>query len=126
MGETVPNTAQTPSARILAEAMETFAVTDAQGRSITVKRLTALDKLRLFRAVGPLLAGNAPYFGMAMLAAAALDIDGVPVPAPASESAIETAVAQLGNAGISAISLALKPPLDAQADGAQAEQHAGN
>ena len=57
--------ARAPSARILADATETFAVVDETGRRITVKRLTALDKLRLFKAVGPLLANNAPYFGLA-------------------------------------------------------------
>jgi hypothetical protein len=117
MGETA-NNAQTPSARILAEATQTFGVTDAEGRRITVKRMTALDKLRLFKAVGPLLANNTPYFGLAMLAACALDIDGVPVPLPASEAAIETAIAQLGNVGINALAAALNPakPADGAAE----------
>jgi len=101
------NAPLTPSARILAEAAETFTVTDARGRRLTVKRVTALDKLRLFKAVGPHLGNNAPYFGMAMLAASVLDIDGIPVPLPASEAALEAAVAQLGNDGMRAIAGAL-------------------
>ena len=111
MSDAPSNAHATPSARILVEAAQTFMVTDATGRQLTVKRATALDKLRLFKAVGPLLAGNAPYFAMAMLASSVLDIDGVPVPLAASEAAIETAIAQIGNAGLTAIGEALRPPL---------------
>ncbi len=59
------------------------------------------------------------YFGMAMLAASVLDIDGIPVPLPASEAALEAAVAQLGNEGMAAIAGALKQP-------AVTEHDAGN
>ena len=41
---------------------------DAQGRVLQVRRPGALDRLRLFKAVGPTLASNERYIGYAMLA----------------------------------------------------------
>lgn len=100
---------ETPSARIVASAAATVSVTDAEGRSLTLRRLTALDKLRLFKAVGPVLAHNQPYLGMAMLASSVTAIDGVPIPAPANEVQIEALVSRLGDAGIAAAAAALQP-----------------
>jgi hypothetical protein len=109
-----------PTADLLADALATRAVRDAEGRVLQVKRLTALDRLRLFKAVGPALAQNASYLGMAALAASVVDIDGVPVPAPVSEAQVEALVGRLGENGIAAAA-------DAWADARrETETHAGN
>jgi hypothetical protein len=97
----------TPSEAIVASATAAPTITDADGRSITLRRLTALDKLRLFKAAGPILAQNQPWLGMAVLACSVVAIDGVPVPAPANELQIEAMVGRLGDAGISAIAASL-------------------
>jgi len=109
--------AATPSARIIAAAQAAQTVTDAQGRRIELRQLTALDKLRLFKAVGPMLAQNQPYLGLAVLACSVTAIDGIPVPAPVNEAQIESMVARLGDAGLAAIGGALRaePGLDAEA-----------
>ena len=96
-----------PSAMMIAEAGRGWRVEDASGRAIVLRRLNALDKLRLFKAVGPVLAQNAPYLGMAMLACAVVEIDGVPIPPPATEAQIEALVSRLGDAGIAAVAAAL-------------------
>lgn len=103
---------ESPSARLVAEANAALCVTDRDGRLIELRRVTALDRLRLFRAVGP-MANNAHYLGMAMLACAVTAVDGVPVPFPASEQMIEAAVHRLGDAGIEAVGQALHGPPDA-------------
>ena len=69
--------------------------------------MTALDKLRLFKAAGPVLAQNRPWLGMALLACSVTAIDDVPVPPPANEQQIEALVARLGDAGIAAAATAL-------------------
>jgi hypothetical protein len=97
----------TPSARIVASAAATVTVTDALGRALVLRRPGALDKLRLFKAVGPYLAANDPYLGMAMLACSVTSIDGVPVPAPVTEQQIEALVSRLGDEGIAAAAQAL-------------------
>ena len=100
----------TPSARLIAAAQAAPDVTDADGRRLTLRRLTALDKLRLFKAAGPLLAQNQPWLGMAVLAASVAAIDDVPVPPPSTEAQIESLVARLGDSGIAAIAAAFSEP----------------
>ncbi len=100
-----------PSAQIVAAAATTVVVHDADGRELVVRRMTALDRLRLFKAIGPLLSQNNPYLGMAMLAASVVAIDTVPVPPPVTEGQIEALVARLGDQGIAAVAahLAAEP-----------------
>ncbi|WP_241771093.1 hypothetical protein [Acidisphaera rubrifaciens] len=84
-------------------------MTDALGRRLALRSITALDKLRLFKAAGPVLAQNEPWLGMALLACSVHAIDDVPVPMPANEHQIEALVARLGDSGIAAAAEALAP-----------------
>lgn len=97
----------TPSARLISAAQAAPATVDRQGRRLELRRLTALDKLRLFKAAGPVLAQNQPWLGMAVLACSVCAIDDVPVPAPASEGQIEALVQRLGDDGIAAVAAVL-------------------
>jgi hypothetical protein len=74
--------------------------------------MTSLDKLRLFKAAGPVLAQNQPWLGMAMLACSVAGIDNVPVPAPINEQQIESMVTRLGDLGIAAVAEALNGQLE--------------
>ena len=96
-------TVGSPSARIIQEAAREFVVTDATGRVLCLRRPGALDRLRLFKAVGPSLASNDRYVGYAMLAMCVTTIDGVPQPAPSNEGQLEALVQRLGDAGMVAI-----------------------
>ena len=98
-----------PAARLIAAAEAARDVVDAQGRSLQLRRLTALDKLRLFKAAGPALAQNQPWLGMAMLACSVVAIDEVPVPPAVNEGQIEALVQLLGDTGIAAVAAALDP-----------------
>ena len=83
----------------------------------------ALDRLRLFKAIGPMLAQNPPYLGMAMLASSVTAIDDVPVPAPATEAQIEALISRLGDTGIAAVADAFRPEVE---QGGDAEDLPGN
>jgi hypothetical protein len=83
--------------------MKTFEANDARGRRVTLRRLTALDTLRLFKAAGPVLAQNEPWLSLAGLALAVVEIDGIPVPPPTTESQIESLIDRLGDDGLAAI-----------------------
>jgi hypothetical protein len=96
-----------PTAAIVSAATVAPTVTDALGRRLTLRRMTSLDKLRLFKAAGPTLAQNQPWLGMALLACSVVEIDSVPVPSPANEQQIESMVARLGDLGIAAVAEAL-------------------
>ncbi len=92
-----------PSQQIIAEASREFELTDEVGRVLRIRRPGALDRLRLFKAVGPALASNDRYVGYAMLAMCVTSIDGVPQPAPANEGQLEALVQRLGDAGMVAV-----------------------
>jgi hypothetical protein len=96
-------------------------VTDSRGRALSLRRLTVVDRLRLFKAAGAVLAENHPWFGMAVLAASVAAIDDVPVPIPTNEAQIEAAVSRLGDEGLSAAAAALD-----QEDQKAIEASAGN
>ena len=107
----------TPSTSILADNAATQTILDADGHRLAVRRLNALDRLRLFKAAGPLLAQNQPWLGMALIACSVSAIDDVPMPQPVTESQIESMVSRLGDAGIAAVAAALQsampsPPVD--------------
>jgi len=95
--------------QLVAAAQSTFTVTDEDGRALEVRRPTALDRLRLLRAVGPVGAQNDRYLGMAMLAACVTSVDGVPLPFPGNEAGVEASVQRLGDAGLAAAARALAP-----------------
>jgi len=91
-------------------------VTDAEGRRLKVQRPTVLDKLRLFKAVGPDMAQNPPYLGLALTACAVKFMDDVPVPHPSNEQQIENLILRLGDAGMNAAGTVVTPrePSDAE------------
>jgi hypothetical protein len=93
----------TPSQVITTESAHTLTTVDAKRRRLTLRRLTALDTLRLFKAAGPVLAQNEPWLSMAGMAFSVLEIDGVPVPAPVTEAQIEGLIDRLGDEGLAAI-----------------------
>jgi len=98
----------TPSQTVTREAVKTFIAVDRSERRLTLRRLTALDTLRLFKAAGPVLAQNEPWLSMAGLAFSVLEIDGVPVPPPATEAQIEGLIDRLGEDGLAVIADMLK------------------
>ena len=98
---------QTPSQHFVEVAQTPFETTDRLGRRLALRRLGALERLRLFKAAGPALASNPGWIGLATLAVSVTAIDEVPVPAPATEAQIESLVARLGDPGLAAASAAL-------------------
>jgi len=97
----------TPTQQIIGDCAAVTSVTDRRGRELCVRRLSALDRLRLFKAIGPELAENAPYVGIALLAISVTDIDNIPLPIPMTEGQVEALVQRLGDEGLAAVSNAL-------------------
>lgn len=107
----------TPSQAIVDRAGTPQIVVDELGRQLTIRRLTALDTLRLYKAAGATLAQNQPWMGIATLAMSILSIDGIPVPSPITEAQIEAIIGHLGDAGLTAIADALVPSENAEPNG---------
>jgi hypothetical protein len=98
-----------PSDTLIAMSCAETTIKDSNGRLLSVRRMGALDRLRLFKAIGSQLSENPPYLGMAMLAASVTAIDQVPVPAPTTEAQVEALVHKLGDEGIAAVADCLEP-----------------
>jgi hypothetical protein len=113
----------TPSHAVLGDAARTFGEVDKNGRRLTLRRLTALDTLRLFKAAGPVLAQNEPWLSMASLALSVVEIDGIPVPFPVTEVQIEHLIERLGDDGLAAIARSLQ---DAQGAAPASTDEVGN
>ncbi len=84
-------------------------VIDARGRVLQLRKLSVLDRLRLFEAAGAELSRNDRWLGLAVLAASVGAIAGVPVPLPASTAGSEAAVQRLDEAGLAAVAAGLQP-----------------
>jgi hypothetical protein len=78
-------------------------VTDARGRRIRIRKINALDRMRVFSAVGPDNATNGPFMGYALLAASVIGIDGSVESLPRTLAQIETMVERLSDFGLEAV-----------------------
>jgi hypothetical protein len=97
----------TPTDLIVSNANRTFEVVDDLGRKLTIRRVNALDRLRLLKAAGPVLSQNDAWLNMAALATSVVEIDGIPRPTPTNERHIEAIISDLGDSGLYAIADAL-------------------
>jgi hypothetical protein len=108
--------AETPTEAVVNAANATVMVTDAKGRQITVKKIGALDRMRLFELIGPDNVKNEAYLGYATLAYAAVKIDGEDVPRPTSKLALEGLVQRLDDDGLASVAKAIAknfmPPVE--------------
>lgn len=100
-------------------------VTDANGRKIGVKRLNALEKMRLSKIAGSEGASNPTYFGYVILAASVVSIDGEPEVFPMTARAVEALISQLDDDGLAAVSTAVAE-LNGSGNEAEEVEHAKN
>ncbi len=108
---------ESPSQAVVKAGNMSVTVTDDNGRQITVKKLNALDRMRLFEVVGSENVSNEAYLGYASLAYHVSAIDGEPVPHPGSKAQLEALVQRLDDAGMNAVGAAVSENfLQAQGD----------
>ena len=82
-------------------------VVDVLGRVLMVKKLTVVQKMRLFKICGPDGSRNPAYFGHAATAAAVQTMNGVPLANFTNEAGLERVADDLGDEGIEAAAAAL-------------------
>jgi hypothetical protein len=78
-------------------------ITDSEGRAITIQKLSAIHRMRIFEAIGGELSQNALWLGYALSAASVTNIDGNAEAFPTTKRQMETMVSVLGDAGLDAI-----------------------
>jgi len=97
----------TPSSLIVSFSDRVFETQDNSGRKLKVRRINALDRLRLLKAAGPELSQNDAWLNMAALTLSVVELNGIPRPFPTNERQIEAAVSDLGDDGLHAVASAL-------------------
>jgi hypothetical protein len=100
-----------PAAQIVRQAAEVEKVTDASGRVIGIRRLNALENMRLASLAGPADVQNPVWMLYAMCAYSVIDIDGELIAKPGSKAQIEALVHRLDSDGIGAIIQAVAPEM---------------
>lgn len=98
----------TPTRLIISNAGKTLEILDSEGRRLTIRRINALDRLRLLKAAGPELSQNDAWLNMAALAISVVEVNGTPRVTPTSERQIEAIISELGDNGLQTISDALR------------------
>ena len=88
---------------------------DALGRTWTVRKMSALDRLRLFKVLGD-LAENRMYMGTCALAACVTACDGESVGALTSVLKLEALVDRLGDEGLEVVGKAISEHFGAKSD----------
>jgi len=101
-------------------------ITDAKGRKITLRDLTVMDQMRMLRAIGPAQSSNQPYVQMVTCACMVTEIDGMPIPFPTNERAIDGVVQRLGDDGMSAVMVDMMAEMDRTMKAAQDAVEAGD
>src|ERR1700710_2611680 len=86
---------ETPSQSIIKAANQPTTLTDARGRSIGIKKMNPLDRLRLFEVIGPENSKNEQSAGYGALAFLVTSLDGEPVPRPSTKIQLEALVQRL-------------------------------
>lgn len=93
----------TPTQRIVAGSVRDIRyVTDARGRVLGVRKLSALERMRVVKAVAQFAAIDR-YLGMAVTVASVAEIDGVPQALPMNDRQVEAIIATLDDDGIDAV-----------------------
>ena len=97
-----PLPVETPTAQIVKAANKTVNTTDLQGRVITVRRISALSRMRLMALAGPELSKNEPWLGLAALASSVTAVNGDAVTCNSIRE-IEFTVERLDYDGLTAV-----------------------
>lgn len=96
-----------PTISTISDLRQLLEIRDDSGRNIKIRRINALDRLRLLKVAGRELSQNEAWLNMAVLTLAVVEIDGVPRVMPTTERQIESAVMELCDNGLRAIAEAL-------------------
>jgi hypothetical protein len=98
----------TPSEAIVNKANAVQTVTDTKGRQIGIRKLKALDRMRMFEVLGAENSKNEMYLGYSALAFHVSSIDGEAIHRPTTKVALEALIQQLGDEGLDAVGEALQ------------------
>ena len=92
----------TPASRVTVIDERRASVVDSKGRMIKVKKLSALDRVKLFRALGATDSENRMLGSYANTAASVVELEGAPVPFPSTSLQLDALIGRLDEHGLEA------------------------
>jgi hypothetical protein len=104
--EDAPPVVSAPASRfgkVTVHDERTATVVDSRGRMIKIKKLSALDRMRLFKAMGAVHAENRMAAAYASAASAVTELEGLLVPPPMNEMQLDAIVGRLDEDGLEAV-----------------------
>lgn len=99
--------APTPSETVVKASNKSVTVVDALGRSITVRKITPLLRMKFAEVVGAEAARNQVYIGTAALAVCVTEIDGEKIAFPSTKRELEAIIQRLDEEGVDAVAKAV-------------------
>ena len=96
-----------PASRVTVIDERHASVVDSKGRTIKVRKLSALDRVKLFRALGATDSENRMLGSYAATAAAVVELEGAPVPFPLTSLQLDALIGRLDEHGLEAAVLAM-------------------
>ncbi len=109
--------APSPSQAVIADANRVEYTTDANGHRLGVKRINASLRRRVLKALSAESGEKGRLLVMATVACCCVEIDGSPVPFPASELQVEALIDRLEQEGLDAVATVLGTKFAAQEEG---------
>jgi hypothetical protein len=97
----------TPKSNVTVLDARTATVRDSEGRLLKVRRLSAIDRVKLFRAMGAVDAENRAIGSYAATAVSVTAIDDMPVTFPQSSISLDALITRLDTHGLEAAVTAL-------------------
>jgi hypothetical protein len=104
-GDSLPVAA--PKSNVTVIDARTATVRDSEGRLLKVRRLSAIDRVKLFRAMGAVDAENRAIGSYAATAVSVTAIDDMPVTFPQSSISLDALITRLDTHGLEAAVTAL-------------------
>ena len=109
----------------MSDNVEPVKIMDAKGRVLTYRNLTILDQARIMRAIGAEQSKNEPYVQLVQAACSVNEIDGIPVPMPTNERAIDACIGRIGDEGFAAIVAYMNREMERMKEAAAAALESG-
>lgn len=107
---------ETPSSRVVGDANANAVVSDARGRSLSLRFPSSFLRMRLARYVGSELQQNTEWWGNAIVALSVTSIDDVPVPEARNPEQVEGTIFRLDDDGMLAVATWLRTESEARSE----------
>ena len=88
----------TPTEAVVRQQQNSTTLRSAEGNEFVIRKLSPIQKMKLFAVLGPELTNNSHYLGYAVIAVCIMSINGEPLPFPSSRRDLEALIGRISEA----------------------------